>query len=74
MQRRALLTISMFLFILAIFLRFTQLGQIPLGLNKDETAIGYNAYSILKTGRDEYGNYMPLYFKSFNAMPILFNN
>jgi 4-amino-4-deoxy-L-arabinose transferase-like glycosyltransferase len=31
----------------------------------DEIAIGYNAYSILKTGRDEFGNFMPLQFKSW---------
>ncbi len=54
------------IFFSAFFLRFYHLDQIPNGLNKDETAIGYNAYSILKTGRDEYGVKMPLYFKSFN--------
>lgn len=31
----------------------------------DEASIGYNAYSILKTGKDEYGQFLPLVFKSF---------
>jgi 4-amino-4-deoxy-L-arabinose transferase-like glycosyltransferase len=31
----------------------------------DEAALGYNAYSILQTGRDEYGQFLPLIFKSF---------
>ena len=31
----------------------------------DEAGLGYNAYSILKTGRDEYGQFLPLIFKSF---------
>ena len=31
----------------------------------DETSLGYNAYSIMETGRDEYGKLMPLIFKSF---------
>lgn len=31
----------------------------------DEASIGYNAYSLLKTGRDEYGQIFPLIFKSF---------
>jgi len=31
----------------------------------DEAAIGYNAYSIIKTGADEYGAKLPLIFKSF---------
>lgn len=50
---------------IGFFLRFYKLGQVPDGLYQDETAIGYNAYSILKTGKDEYGTSFPLYFKSF---------
>lgn len=52
--------------ILATTLRFYQLGQNPPSLDWDETAHGYNAYSILKTGRDEYGYKFPLYFRSFD--------
>ena len=50
---------------LAAVLRFWQLGQIPPSLNWDEVSNGYNAYSILKTGRDEYGNFLPLTFRAF---------
>ena len=60
---------ALFLFILvlilAFLLRFFYLGRIPNGLYSDEAAYGYNAYSILNTGRDEYGMFMPLAFKSF---------
>lgn len=31
----------------------------------DEASLGYNAYSILKTGRDEHGAFLPMVFKSF---------
>jgi len=31
----------------------------------DEASIGYNVYSILKTGKDEYGNKFPILFKAF---------
>lgn len=31
----------------------------------DEASIGYNAYSILKTAKDEHGSFLPLIFKSF---------
>jgi 4-amino-4-deoxy-L-arabinose transferase-like glycosyltransferase len=31
----------------------------------DEVAIGWNGWNILKTGRDEFGTYLPLWFKSF---------
>jgi len=50
---------------IAIFLRFWQLATIPPHLTPDEASLGYNAYSILKTGRDEYGQLLPLIFKSF---------
>jgi 4-amino-4-deoxy-L-arabinose transferase-like glycosyltransferase len=46
-------------------LRFTGLGQLPAGFHGDEAAYGYNAYSLLKTGTDEYGKRFPLILKSF---------
>ena len=45
---------------LALFLRLYKVTQIPPSLSWDEVSIGYNAYSILKTGRDEHGRFMPL--------------
>ncbi|OQA93449.1 MAG: Dolichyl-phosphate-mannose-protein mannosyltransferase [Microgenomates group bacterium ADurb.Bin219] len=53
------------IFLLALFLRTYKLGSYPVSLTWDEAALGYNAYSILKTGKDEYGNVLPLIFKSF---------
>lgn len=60
--------IGLFILILAIaaFFRFYQLGSIPLSPDWDEAALGYNAYSILKTGKDEYGNFLPLSIRSFD--------
>ncbi len=54
------------IFLLAVILRFWQLGQNPPSLNWDEVSIGYNAYSILQTGKDEYGNFLPLTFRSLD--------
>lgn len=51
--------------VLAFSLRVYKLGEYPVGLTWDEPALGYNAYSILKTGRDEYGKLLPITFKSF---------
>lgn len=51
--------------VLAAFLRLWKLGAIPPHLTPDEASLGYNAYSILKTGKDEYGNLLPVVFKSF---------
>lgn len=65
MNGRAHYIILSFFIILAFFLRFFELGKIPYGFYQDESAIGYNAYSIIETGKDERGNFLPLYFKSF---------
>lgn len=54
------------IFFVGIFLRFYQLGQNPPGLTWDEASLGYNAYSILQTGKDEYGNFLPVDFRSFD--------
>ncbi|MBU1129882.1 glycosyltransferase family 39 protein [Patescibacteria group bacterium] len=50
--------------ILATLLRFYNISNLP-SLNPDEAAIGYNAYSLLQTGKDEHGISWPLHFKSF---------
>lgn len=50
--------------ILAVFLRFFNINNVP-SLNPDEAALGYNAYSLIQTGRDEHGAAWPLHFKSF---------
>ncbi len=50
---------------LAAFLRLYKLDSIPMSLNWDEVAAGYNAYTIANWGMDEYGNKFPIVFKSF---------
>ena len=57
--------ILILIIILGLALRVISLDKFPAGFNADEAAIGYNAYSIIKTGRDEYGELLPLSFKSF---------
>lgn len=56
--------------VLAFFLRFYKITQIPPALNWDEASIGYNAYSILKTGRDEWNRPFPLHFKSYGEYKL----
>ncbi len=51
--------------LVGFFFRFYKLGEVPNGFYQDESAIGYNAYSIIHTGKDEHGQTLPLYFKSF---------
>lgn len=51
MGRKALLLIV----ILGGLLRLVWLDKFPAGFTADEASFGYNAYSLLKTGRDEWG-------------------
>lgn len=51
---------------LAAFLRFYTLSYVPPSPSLDEVSIGYNAYSILKTGADEYGTKFPLLLRAYD--------
>lgn len=66
MRIKTRLLILFLIFVVASFLRLWQLGQNPPSINWDEASLGYNAYSILKTGADEYGNFLPTAIRSFN--------
>lgn len=55
-----------FIILLAAFLRFFLLGSVPLSPDWDEAALGYNAYSVLHTGRDEFGKFLPVVLRSFD--------
>jgi 4-amino-4-deoxy-L-arabinose transferase-like glycosyltransferase len=52
------------IFVISFFLRFYKIEESPT-LLWDEAAIGYNAYSIIETSKDEYGKILPIIFKSF---------
>ena len=58
--------VLLLIIILASFLRLYKLGEVPGSLDWDETSLGWNAYSILKTGTDEYGKAWPVSIRSFN--------
>lgn len=52
--------------LLGTVLRVFKLSGIPPGFANDEAAITYQAYSILLTGKDTWGNFLPiLSFKDF---------
>ncbi|MBI4029179.1 MAG: glycosyltransferase family 39 protein, partial [Candidatus Blackburnbacteria bacterium] len=53
------------IFLIALFLRVINLASVPVGLHGDEASIGYNAYSLLKTGKDQDGHFLPLSFDQF---------
>lgn len=57
------------IFLLGLFLRIYQLGNVPVGFHRDEAFLGYNAYSILQTGKDITGHFLPLNLESFLFSP-----
>lgn len=55
------------IFFVGAFLRLFLYPEIPPGLNQDEAASGYEAYSLLTTGRDQWGNPYPVHFPGWGA-------
>ena len=51
--------------IVGLITRIIFINQYPPSLNWDEVSHGFNAYSILKTGKDEWGNFLPIIFRCF---------
>ncbi|MCL5019220.1 MAG: phospholipid carrier-dependent glycosyltransferase, partial [Patescibacteria group bacterium] len=57
--------IFLIIIVLSFFLRTYKISDYPPSLNWDEVSHGYNAYSILKTGNDEWGTAFPLIFRAY---------
>ncbi len=53
-----------------IILRVIGLSRIPSGFTADEASFGYDAYSILKTGKDQWGESFPLALRSFGDFKL----
>ncbi len=65
MSKKILLFLILII-VLASGLRLWELGKVPSSPDWDEVALGYNAYSIMQTGRDEYGKFLPIILRSFD--------
>jgi 4-amino-4-deoxy-L-arabinose transferase-like glycosyltransferase len=55
---------------LAFLLRIVWLTKYPTGFTADEASLGYDAYSILKTGKDQWGQVLPLALRSFGDFKL----
>ena len=56
--------------LLALILRVVWIDRYPVGFTADEASFGYDAYSILKTGRDQWGQRLPLVLRSFGDFKL----
>lgn len=53
------------IFVFALAIRLFKLETFPYGFHNDEARVAWNAVSILKTGKDDKGNILPLYYDTF---------
>jgi 4-amino-4-deoxy-L-arabinose transferase-like glycosyltransferase len=74
MKKPQFMIIFAAIILLAVVVRFYRISSNPPGLYWDETAFGYDAYSILKTGHDQHGRAFPAFFESFGdwKLPVYF--
>lgn len=66
MKKRTEYLFLLIIITVGLLLRLWQLGNVPISPDWDEAALGYNAYSIMQTGRDEYGKFLPIVLRSFD--------
>ena len=64
---RFLLTLICILF---LFTRLYKISEIPASVYWDEASIGYNAYSISQTLKDEWGEFLPIHFRAFGEFKL----
>ena len=68
------LFIFLFLVLFGTLIRLIDFPGIPFSLFSDEVDIGYQAMSFRETGKDYFGNFLPLQFHSFSdirtSLPI----
>ena len=63
-MKKSVFITFLLIFILGAFLRLYKLDKFPPSLFGDEVDVGYQAYSILKTGKDYLGQSWPVSFHS----------
>jgi 4-amino-4-deoxy-L-arabinose transferase-like glycosyltransferase len=69
---RACIVILIAAMIAGVGLRVVRLDLSPPGFMQDEACDGYDAYCLVKTGRDQHGHFLPLTMQAFNdyRMPL----
>lgn len=74
LSRRALLVYGALAAIIGVatLIRTWDIVNNPPGFFADEASLGYNAWSILHTGKDEHGVRMPLFFEAFGEYKLAF--
>ncbi|OGD08715.1 hypothetical protein A2397_04110 [Candidatus Amesbacteria bacterium RIFOXYB1_FULL_44_23] len=66
MKKNIYILLMVLILALSFGVRLWRVDKSPDSVNWDEAALGYNAYSLLKTGRDEFGKVLPVSLRSFD--------
>lgn len=66
MKKKIWLLLGFLIVAISLYLRVSWLEISPNSAGFDEAALGYNTYSLLKTGKDEHGRSWPISLASFN--------
>lgn len=67
------MNLKILLVLICLFFLLTRLydiTEIPSSVYWDEASIGYNAYSIVQTGKDEWDESFPLHFRAFGEFKL----
>ena len=59
--------IATILLIIGILVRLIDIGKVPNALNVDEASSGYDAYALMKYGKDKRGNSFPVYLYAWGS-------
>ncbi len=66
--------ILIIILIVALFIRIYKISQYPVSLNWDEVSHGYNAYSLIETGKDQWDKSWPIFnFRAYGDYPTTLN-
>ena len=65
-----ILLLLLFITLTGGLLRFYQLDKYPVQLNHDEISQLYDTDSVAQTGKDIYGNFLPLAFPSTGEFKV----
>lgn len=63
-----------FILVIGLLTRFIFLDKFPVALNWDEISHGYNAYSLINTGKDQWSTSWPIFnFRAYGDYPTTLN-
>jgi 4-amino-4-deoxy-L-arabinose transferase-like glycosyltransferase len=58
------------LILLFLVTRLYKISEIPSSVYWDEASIGYNAWTVSTTGKDEWGDFLPIHFRAFGEFKL----